>query len=424
MLSQPARLPGYDTFTAAGVTIAFLDSGYYPHPDFTAAAQWPGAMPAWHQLDQGSLHELFAQADLRLTQYVDLTDDGEQVGLETPSLWDGAGDSWHGQMTMAVAAGNGLLSDGVYRGYAAGASLLPVKIGRGGGRIPEADILRGLTWLLDDDNWQRYGVRVVNISVGGDFPQDWQHNPVCRAAHALAQRGVFVAAAAGNRGAEELLAPAQTPTVMTVGGVDDQNRRWRPTRAARSGSPDALSAQFRHGDVAPRPWSANRKFWRWPAGCLRPSCRPAASSRKPTPSNSFGAPSIDDEADLEVISQHAAPSPHAPRPALTRSLARSAPAHECAQVAAAPTTNMWTGPAWPWPRFRRWPPRCWQANPALTGEDVRQLLMESALALPHLLPRQTGAGLLQPTLAVAAALRAPGGPLVGYPRSGVALKRQ
>ncbi len=46
------------------------------------------------------------------------------------------------------------------------------------------------------------------------------------------------------------------------------------------------------------------------------------------------------------------------------------------------------------------------ANPALTGDDVRQMLVDSALPLPHILPRQTGAGLLQPAVAVAAALRA------------------
>ncbi len=337
VLSQPARLPGYETITAAGVTIAFLDSGYYPHPDFSTAAQWPGAMPAWQQLDQRSLRALFAQANLRLIQYADLTDEGEQVGLETPSLWDDAGDSWHGQMTMAVAAGNGLLSGGVYRGYATGASLLPVKVGRSGGRIPEADILRGLTWLLADDNWQRYGVRVVNISVGGDFPQDWQHNPVCRAAHALAQRGVFVAAAAGNRGAEELLAPAQTPTVMTVGGVDDQNRRWRPTRAAEVEALTLYNHNFgavtwRHALVRKPEILA---LARWlPSPILPPSRvfkETYAIERVRRALHAI-------EAELEAPAVR--PSPLAaggadPRPSLTRSLARSAPADECTQVAAA-----------------------------------------------------------------------------------------
>ena len=229
VLSQPERLPDYTTFTGAGVTLAFLDSGYYPHPDLARTAQWPGELPPWLRMSPAQLRAALEAAGTRLVDYADLTDGGERVGLDTPSLWDGAGDSWHGQMTTTIAAGNGLLSGGRYRGYAPEASILAVKIGRGGGRIPEEDILRGLQWLLEDERWQRYGVRIVNISIGGDFPQPWQDNPVCRAAHALAQRGVFVAAAAGNRGVEELLAPAQTPTVLTVGAVEDGNRVWRPT---------------------------------------------------------------------------------------------------------------------------------------------------------------------------------------------------
>jgi serine protease AprX len=62
------------------------------------------------------------------------------------------------------------------------------------------------------------------------------------------------------------------------------------------------------------------------------------------------------------------------------------------------------------------------ANPLLTGAEVRQLLIESALPLPHLPPRRAGAGLLQPAQAVAAALRARGGPLAGMPHSGVRLR--
>ena len=140
----------------------------------------------------------------------------------------GHGDSWHGQMTMVVAAGNGLLSQGSLSRLCPRANLLAIKIGRGGGRIPEEDILRGLQWLLRDNNWRRYNVRVLNISVGGDFPEPWQTNAVCLAAEALSAKGVLITAAAGNRGRAELLAPAQAPSVLTVGGFDDANRRWNP----------------------------------------------------------------------------------------------------------------------------------------------------------------------------------------------------
>lgn len=166
VLGQTERLADYFTFAAQGVTVAFLDSGYFPHPDLGAPIK-----------DSG-----------RLVDYIDLTDGGERTGLEQVSLWDGAGDSWHGQMTSVIACGNGQLSGGRYRGFAPAASILPIKIGRGGGRIPEEDILTGLQWLLRDDNWARYHVRVVNISVGGDFVQPWDQNPVCLVAEALADR--------------------------------------------------------------------------------------------------------------------------------------------------------------------------------------------------------------------------------------------
>ncbi len=62
-----------------------------------------------------------------------------------------------------------------------------------------------------------------------------------------------------------------------------------------------------------------------------------------------------------------------------------------------------------------------QANPRLTQASLRALLTSSALPLPHLPAEKQGAGLLQPAAAVAAALRAPGGPLVGFPHSGSVL---
>ena len=228
VLAQSERLPDYPMFSGRGLTIAFLDSGYFPHPDLTELPFWPGAAPDWAHRSPDQFREILQGAALRIVQYVDLTNHGERVGLEQPSLWDGDGDSWHGQMTTAVALGNGLLSGGRFRGYAPRARLLAIKIGRGGGRIPEADILRGLNWLLHNNNWRRYNVRVLNVSVGGDFPEVWQNNAVCLAAEALSAKGVLIAAAAGNRGRAELVAPAQAPSVLTVGGYDHANRHWNP----------------------------------------------------------------------------------------------------------------------------------------------------------------------------------------------------
>lgn len=429
LLSQSERLPDYFTFTGAGVRLAFLDSGYYPHPDLTRSTTWGDPTDAWSRIPQRRWRALLEAAGLRLIEYVDLTDDGERIGLNTPSLWDGAGDSWHGQMTTCLAAGNGSLSQGRYRGYAHQAEIVAIKIGRGGGRIPEEDILRGLQWLLDDDRWQRYGVRVLNISVGGDFPQAWNENPVCRAAHALAQRGVFVAAAAGNRGVDELLAPAQTPTVLTVGGVEDHNRRWRP---CAHNSVEQLSlyhhntglVHYRHTPIHKPEILA---LGRWlPSPVLPPS------------HVFYEMTAIDhvrrvlrgevDELPMEVL----------------RKGGYDKEEPLCDEVVV--DVEHWMPEVWHGLRQRmnahKWVHRYYQhvdgtsvavtqvsavaaqmieANANLTGEDVRRLLLASALPLPHLTSPQTGAGLLQPASAVAAALRAPGGVLAGYPISGTVI---
>jgi serine protease AprX len=404
VLSQAQRLPDYAVCDGSAVTIAFLDSGFFPHPDFLYQGVWPGVQPNWHQLNAKEWHALLQGAELRLLDYVDLTDNGEQVGLDVPSLWDSAGDSWHGQMTTAIAAGNGLLSNGRFRGYAPGASLLPIKIGRGGGRIPEEDILRGLTWLLHDDNWQRYGVRVVNISVGGDYPEPWQNNLVCRAAHALAQRGVLVAAAAGNRGTEELLAPAQTPTVLTIGGVDDRNLRWHAS------TPEACARmELYHHNFGSVTWqhSVLRKpellaLARWlPAPILPPS---------PVLRETYMIARLRHVLEGEDESTM--------MPEVWHALRRRMNAHKWVH----PFYQHVDGTSVSVAQVSGVAAQMFAANPGLTGDEVRRILVETSMPLPHLLPRQTGAGLLQPAQAVSAALRAHGGPLVGYPQSGVRLR--
>ncbi len=432
LLSQAERLPDYHTLPAAGVTIAFLDSGYYPHPDLAQAAGWPGDVPAWHLLSQRRWRTLVEEAGLRFVEYADLTDGGETVGLDVPSLWDGAGDSWHGQMTTSTAAGNGRLSGGHYRGYASEASLLAVKIGRGGGRIPEEDILRGLNWLLDEDRWQRYGVRVVNISVGGDFPEEWTTNPVCRAAHALAQRGVFVAAAAGNRGIDELLAPAQTPTVMTVGGVEDHNRRWRPGEIAEV---ETLSLYHHNTGTVHYQHKPIRKpeilaLGRWvPAPVLPPShvfheMVAIDRVRRILRGESGDLPDDVRHGLLHDAAEHHEPSAQQVTvdvnhwmPEVWHGLRQRMNAHKWAH----PYYQHVDGTSVAVTQVSAVAAQMVQANPNLHGGDIREILLATSLPLPHLLPRQTGPGLLQPARAVAAALRTRGGVLTGYPASGTPL---
>src|SRR2546429_6906469 len=144
VLPTPLRMDADERFTGRGVTIAFLDSGFYAHPDLTT--------PNNRIL---AYHSIFAE-------------EGDQTSLETNDV-----ASWHGMMTSVVAAGNGGLAGGFYRGIASEANLVLVKIGRTG-RITEEQIQRGLEWVLA--HHQEHEIRIVNISAGGDFDESYLTN--------------------------------------------------------------------------------------------------------------------------------------------------------------------------------------------------------------------------------------------------------
>ena len=398
VLGLTERLADYYTFPARGVTVAFLDSGYYPHPDLGYAL----GSPIGQQQEQG-----------RLINYVDLTDGGERTGLAQPSLWHGEGYSWHGQMTSVIACGDGALSAGRYRGFAPAASLLPIKIGRTNGRIPEEDILGGLNWLLKDDNWARYNVRVVNISVGGDFVQPWDENPVCLAAEKLSERGVLVAAAAGNSGRNALLAPAQAPSVVTVGGYDDHNRHWNP----------ASHADVRHLAIYHHNWAGTRAN-----GKLISKPELLALGRY-VPGPILPVSPVWHEmetiAALRRVLGMGGEGADAPR------LKESELVHVDRAVRRAMNAHKWIHPHYQHvdgtsvsvAQVSAVAAQMAEANPKLSTDAMREILFNSALPLPVSTSGHTGYGILQPAMAVAEALRTGEGILRHYPRSATPVKK-
>ena len=199
VLPTPLRLDADDRFTGRGVTMAFLDSGFYAHPDLTTPAT-------------------------RILAYHDIAPESAST-LETT---DAA--SWHGMMTSVVAAGNGSLSQGFYRSIAPDARLVLVKVHQSG-RISEENILEGLEWVLA--NRKKYRIRVVNISAGGDYESSYLTNELCRAVERAVAAGLVVVCAVGNAGHEPghpVLPPASSPSSIAVGGLDDQNSLDRARR--------------------------------------------------------------------------------------------------------------------------------------------------------------------------------------------------
>ncbi|MBK6750831.1 MAG: S8 family serine peptidase [Acidobacteria bacterium] len=201
VLSTPLRLDADEHVTGKGVTIAFLDSGFYPHVDLTTPRN-------------------------RIVAYRSLLDkDGDLSSLFQPDV-----ASWHGMMTSVVAAGNGQLSNGFYRGLAPDADVVLVKLARTG-RITDQNIEDGLAWVLE--NQEKYGIRVVNISAGGDYEASYLSDPLSQAVEECSRAGIAVVCAVGNAGHmpnHPVLPPASAPSAIAVGGLDDQNSINRAKR--------------------------------------------------------------------------------------------------------------------------------------------------------------------------------------------------
>ena len=180
-LDSPRRAAG------RGVTIAVIDAGFYPHPDLL----YPTSRVLCHK---------------------DFSVDEEPLDGRTDA------GNWHGTMTAVIAAGNGFLSQGLYRGPAYLSNLLLLKVGEKLS-IRAHNVAKALRWVLD--NRENYNIRVANISLGvGEEDRRSQDSLVDHWIRRLTEAGICVVVAAGNSGGP-VGSPAKCPEAITVGGYFD-----------------------------------------------------------------------------------------------------------------------------------------------------------------------------------------------------------
>ena len=95
-------------------------------------------------------------------------------------------------------------------------------------RSPGADgtthlgtLISGLQWAVDHQS--RYGIKILNISLGFQPTQSTVLNPLDRAVEAVWNSGVAVVTSAGNAGPFNgtILSPGDDPLVITAGALDD-----------------------------------------------------------------------------------------------------------------------------------------------------------------------------------------------------------
>ena len=364
VLSTPLRLDADERFTGKGVTIAFLDSGFYPHVDLTSPRN-------------------------RIVAYRSLIDpDGKLDSLFQPDV-----ASWHGMMTSVVAAGNGSLSNGFYRGLAPDSDVVLVKLARTG-RITDDDILVGLGWVLE--NREKYGIRVVNISAGGDDEQSYLSDPLSQIVEECSREGIVVVCAVGNAGHmlnHPVVPPASAPSCIAVGGLDDNNSLDRARRGMyRSSYGPTIDGLQKPEVIAPSIWV--------PAPILpnTPTAQQAALLKQLD---------VAEDDQLHAIIERNEGVDGELDAALDR------PVHSIRQIITLKIRreNVITkhykyvdGTSFSAPIVSSLVAQMLEANPSLTPPQVKTILIKTAERLPHYEVDRQGWGVIDPRRAVEAAL--------------------
>ena len=360
VLSTPLRLDSDERFTGKGVTIAFLDSGFYPHKDLTEPTN-------------------------RILAYQNMTTtDGEVASLNQPDV-----ASWHGMMTSVVAAGNGNLSNGFYRGIAPEANVVLVKLARTG-RITERNIQDGLEWVLL--NRTKFNIRIINISAGGDYEHSYLHDSLSQTVEECVAQGLTIICAVGNAGHlpnHPVFPPASSPSAIAVGGLDDNNSINRAKRGMyRSSYGPTMDGLQKPEIIAPSIWV--------PAPILpdTPTAQQAELLEKLDKAS-------DDELH-EIIRQ----SPNL-EPELDAALDR--PAYMIRQIVALKIRhgNVITrhykyvdGTSFAAPIVSSVVAQMLEANPHLTPQKIKRILISTAERLPHYEVDRQGWGVIDPRRAV------------------------
>ena len=365
----PLRVNANPNYTGRGVVMAFLDSGFYPHPDLVRP-----------------VNRVLCYADATRAEVV------EKTAFKKPHV-----TSWHGLMTASIAAGNGFTSDKFYRGPAPHANLVLVKTGGPRGRgIREKDIYRALAWVIA--NRERFNIRVVNISLGGDHVSTGKLTELDELVEEAVAQGLVVVAASGNGGQARLVPPASAPSAITVGGVNDQNsldprwrRLWRSNYGAdahKVAKPEVIAPSiWLAAPMLPKTWVHNEALFLWEIE--------RSSDREL--SEFLQTRYAETRFKKETLRQPLDEARRAIRGRMNE------------QKYIHPHYQHVDGTSMAAPIVSAVVAQMLEANPALTPAQVKHILVKTAEPLDGAPFEQQGAGVVNAGAAVALALRAPGG---------------
>ena len=145
-----------------------------------------------------------------------------------------ADDYGHGTHVGGLIAGNGLGSNGRYRGVAPGAALVGLKVLDANGAGRTSDVLSAIEYAVT--NRDALGLRVLNLSLGHPIHEPADRDPLVQAVEAAVRSGLIVVVSAGNFGClpqttrcgyAGITSPGNAPSAITVGSLDTRNTTSR-----------------------------------------------------------------------------------------------------------------------------------------------------------------------------------------------------
>ena len=169
--------------TGAGTCICILDTGIAPHPDLKD----------------------------RIVAFKDFVNGA-------PLPYD---DNGHGTHCAGIAAGDGRSSGGRYVGIAPEANIVGVKVLDRYNTGYDSNIIKGIQWAVD--NKDRYGIDVLNLSLGHEIEESRFFDPLTRAVQKAVRKGLSVVVSAGNSGPAPgtVQSPGNAPKAITVAALND-----------------------------------------------------------------------------------------------------------------------------------------------------------------------------------------------------------
>lgn len=166
-------------YTGKGIGVCVIDSGIYSHEDFEG----------------------------RIIGWKDMTPDGKGTNFDPFG---------HGTHVSGIIGGSGKASEGKIKGVAPDVNLVGVRI------TSVSEAIKALQWAID--NKDKYGLRVINMSLGDYAVKSYKDDPWAQAAEKAVAAGLVVVVAGGNEGPgpRSISTPGIDPRVITVGSLDDK----------------------------------------------------------------------------------------------------------------------------------------------------------------------------------------------------------